>query len=61
MYIVQDRLGLLADENGESLGAVNCGHLYIRFFEGERAEDGKIFNTVASHNCRWAGENGIGL
>ena len=25
MYIVQDRLGLLADENGESLGAVNCG------------------------------------
>ena len=24
MYIVQDRWGLLADENRESLGAVNC-------------------------------------
>ena len=31
------------------------------FFEGERAEDGKIFNTLASPICRWAGENGIGL
>ena len=37
MYIVQDRLGLLADENGESLGAVNCGHLYIRFFWGRKS------------------------
>ena len=63
MYIVQDRWGLLADENRESLGAVNCVERppWRQIFEGERAEDGKIFNTVASPNCRWAGENGIGL
>ena len=49
MYIVQDRLGLLADENGESLGAVNCGHLYISIFLREKElKMDKIFNTLAS-------------